>query len=999
MPIDDVSDKPVVDPQATADDPLAEARNAAYAPDGTVLKGQVEKPESDPDLPPETNAGTEHMEYNRIFEGDNPTPSEVDPALAASQARLADIFGTGDPQKSLAAVDGFVDEGIESFKMTTKDGKSYSFRLENIAVDGATNKQMTHLFVTPEGGGEKVALRGVELQNPAEGGNRFDQQRNPKGEHVSFAGSGGAVMDGIKGDLDGATVTMVDKSGKEIKAQFVKGADGQIQIKMETPAPPEVKPEAAERPSLAEIDKELTEHPEKAFPKLSDPNVPPEQKIQMIDRMSRMGITHIDVKDASGKVHTFQPVVQPLEQDGVNSVQLMADGKTVMRGFTRDERVAPDYVGDQAQSYYGENKTALDFDWSNSEVTLARAPNADGSENAPVTFKVGQIENVQPQPNAETQGFNQRVLSEAASDKYASAPPWTGTQTANLFQDRAMWNRGSTAAVASILEKSGVGVTSMASATELAGQLDKLVESGQFKAGIVTDPAVLKELPPGSVVIARKEVAEGGTQWPDGKRYGSHTTLKGEGDSMFHINNRPGEDAGQWRNSPIDTALPQDKFSDYMVYVPSEAIPPEKQATDARQEAEPQVQDQNLDMASLLRHEQHGLGLSFLPPDASDSEIDASLKAKVAENKGWSVEEGGKDLEAKPGDVFAAEVDGKTRVAMARQEQDGSTGILVMTDEGKYGLGKSLEDVFPNQAENSKIRRYRYAAQEESTIEPEESTPPETETQAPAYKSLYEALDNKELRDHFGLVGLDDPADTAQELDKQLEVLASARKDLYLRQSIDPMSLDTQLANQKLPPGTLITAVDKNTGEMRVAAVGTNRELYTWATDGSMSSTGKVQEAFPGMSFDSLTMTRRRLETDPPVESQERPSDNGLGAFLSQAEVRRLYGLEWLDVGMNDPAALDRALTARAQLNVDWDRRAIKHENVGNGFDFEQYDVITAVDKDGAVKAGFYQRGTNIGYMDSNGEWKYGTFEEVFSKDQYADRVFLNRRRNLNPKS
>ncbi|MBK9143675.1 MAG: hypothetical protein IPM23_14320 [Candidatus Melainabacteria bacterium] len=993
MPINDVTDAQNEHGGEAQPDPAEGARSEVYGQPQTRLAGSVEQGQeqgqgrTEPELPEQTRAATEHMEYNRIFQGDGTSPAaETSPELKAHQDRIAELFGSNDPQKTLGAVDSFVDAGIQSFNVTTRDGKSYSFRMENVDVNGRTNKQMTHLFVTPQGGREQVAMRGVELQNPQEGGPRFDQQRNARGERVSFAGNGGGVMESIQGDLDGATLTMTDKDGKEVKATFVKGDDGKIQIKMESP---EAQPRANEIPSSADIERDLKEHPDQVLPRLSDPNTPPEYKIKMLDKLAGLGVTHIDVKDASGRTHTFQPVVQQLE-NGVRSVQLQADGKTVMRGLTRGEDVAPQHDGDNALPYYDENKAALDFDWSNSEVTLRLAPGADGAEREPIKFPVGKVGGEGTDTN--------RTLAEAAKPEYAENPPWQGSSVAGLFSDRSLWSRGSTAAVASVLEKSGVPVKATASASDLASQMTKLVESGQYRGGVVTDASQLKDLPPGAVVIARQQVEQGGSEWPDGKRYASHTALKADGDSMYHISNRPGDDSGLWRKDSVDSVLPGDKFTDYMVFVPNQQARPE---TPDESEAQPQVEDKNLDMASLLRHPQHGLGLDFITPDASDTEVDTALKAKVAEGKGWSVEEGGNEeggikLEVKPGDIFVAESGGQTRIAMARQEQDGTTGIIVM-NEGRYARGTDLAAVFQDLAEGAKIRRYRYAPQEGSQTDDQTGDQTGDQGNRPAFKSLFEALKDENVRKGFGLEDLSNPADNFADLDKQLETLAAEKADRFTRESQDKAAVNGKLQNQQLEPGTFVTAVDKATGETRVAAVGSNRQLYVWGTDGTMSSTTRVEEAFAGMNFDNVTVTARKPEAVQSGEPQDPPEDTALASVLKQEAFRKLYGLEWLPEGISDGAALDAALEAKARQDQNLSRRELKREDIGRSFDFEQFDIVSAMDRDGAMRVAFYERGRNFSYMASDGTWKTGTFAEVFPAESYQAKLMLSRRRQYTP--
>ncbi len=292
-----------------------------------------------------------------------PETAEIDPKVAAEmeavKAHLEALFTNNDPQKQLLAVDSLAADGVTSFQLQD-GGNSHNFTLQkseiagNRGVSNPKYANMTHFYVDG-----KVALRGNLLTNPGDGP-KFDQQRHYKtGQLVDFAGTkGGPVMEGIKGELEGAKV-LIERNGVKMEATAVKGDDGQITFEMKEvkPPPKEVDPQTAQAERLKEFDL----HPEKFLPQLSGSDM--EARLGVMKTMSDMDIQNLKVETRDGQTFNLNSTFIEGKDGAPPQMILKMNDKVALHATFAESGIK--MQGDQA-TYDQLNS----IDWRGAKVTI-----------------------------------------------------------------------------------------------------------------------------------------------------------------------------------------------------------------------------------------------------------------------------------------------------------------------------------------------------------------------------------------------------------------------------------------------------------------------------------------------------------------------------------------------------------------------------------------------------------------------------------------------------
>lgn len=94
------------------------------------------------------------------------------------------------PEDKLRAARELAQGGVTQATGRSQDGTSYSLRLE---LEPAGSRQMVHVHMTGPDGRERVALRGI-----AQADGTFEQERDASGRRVTYEGSMGSVLRGMK---------------------------------------------------------------------------------------------------------------------------------------------------------------------------------------------------------------------------------------------------------------------------------------------------------------------------------------------------------------------------------------------------------------------------------------------------------------------------------------------------------------------------------------------------------------------------------------------------------------------------------------------------------------------------------------------------------------------------------------------------------------------------------------------------------------------------------
>ena len=122
---------------------------------------------------------------------------------------------TSESQK-LDLVRELVKAGVTRVNFKGSNGESLSLRLEVEPVRRSA-REMVHMFISENGGKERVVLRGIAKEDGS-----FEQQRNPKGNFVSYFGSGKDLFNSQHPDSVEPVIDMRPPDGKDTDLNPVK---------------------------------------------------------------------------------------------------------------------------------------------------------------------------------------------------------------------------------------------------------------------------------------------------------------------------------------------------------------------------------------------------------------------------------------------------------------------------------------------------------------------------------------------------------------------------------------------------------------------------------------------------------------------------------------------------------------------------------------------------------------------------------------------------------
>ena len=169
---------------------LHETRRQADLSSGTWQDMKTQPRLAQADLP----AKTPGYELPSVVMDFSPAKSPT----ASLQDKLLDH--SAKPEERLQAVRELAKQGVTTIKGVDEQGRETNLRLE-VAKSG--NREMVHLFVNQDGK-EKTALRGILDEG------KIEQQRDKKGQAVSFEGKGIDAFNHIKAQDNKSALPKLD---------------------------------------------------------------------------------------------------------------------------------------------------------------------------------------------------------------------------------------------------------------------------------------------------------------------------------------------------------------------------------------------------------------------------------------------------------------------------------------------------------------------------------------------------------------------------------------------------------------------------------------------------------------------------------------------------------------------------------------------------------------------------------------------------------------------
>lgn len=389
---------------------------------------------------PDSTSTRKHLDFQTGEDGDRQRDASDKPAdgepqdkeLQEIEANLLKIFdGKSDPQKLLEATRDLAKHSSDgNLQLRLSDNGSNSvITLQNSEIAGnrgvsnPTYKQMTHMYVSQNGGRTRVALRGVER---TDNGN-FDQQRDRNGNHVEYGGTGLNTMKGLVQDVDGAKVEMTTKDGRKVEATFSKNDKGEVSVEVKE-IKPEPKPEQNNRNPL----QELYNNPEKFVPNLTsevDLEKPSANdvvsKAGLVSALSDLGVQSIKVTP-KGQTEpiTLRPVKIKGENGNPDTVYLGVDGE---RAFAA--KLSPDGITgmDPENPYDVFDKEVYGkingLDWEGAKVEIDYAELEDASfvvpERGSIIPQADVYKNINARlPTGELEGVRKTVNNTKAMENF-----------------------------------------------------------------------------------------------------------------------------------------------------------------------------------------------------------------------------------------------------------------------------------------------------------------------------------------------------------------------------------------------------------------------------------------------------------------------------------------------------------------------------------------------------------------------------------------------------